>query len=307
MTLKYRHLYRKKRAFTLLELIFVIVVLGIVASIGSSLIANVYESYIVQRALHRSSSKAELAVQQIANRLSRRISPSVIGKKLNGTYLPIVSLPPGTTEYRILEWIGADDDGFNYYDIATQKAGWSGFCDIDNPATTRSNLVTQGSKLTSLDTIYTELGGAGIADAAIIFNSLAYAPSKNYAAACMGFTDDTCITEVTGILNDTNITTEDKGSAVTISDQYKLLRSAYAIVPTDNGDGTFDLQLYYNYQPWKGEDYANNGTPSTLVTNVTVFKFKGEKEGDTVRFKLCTLERIGDHNITSCKEKAVIR
>jgi len=57
-----------RRGFSMLELIFVIVILGIVSSIGAEIIANVYESYIVQRAQHRASIKTELAAIQIANR-----------------------------------------------------------------------------------------------------------------------------------------------------------------------------------------------------------------------------------------------
>ena len=49
-----------KPAFSLLELVFVIVILGIVASLGSELIAKIYESYVLQRAQHRSSIKTEL-------------------------------------------------------------------------------------------------------------------------------------------------------------------------------------------------------------------------------------------------------
>ncbi|MCW8821398.1 MAG: prepilin-type N-terminal cleavage/methylation domain-containing protein, partial [Sulfurovum sp.] len=59
-----------RTAFSMLELIFVIIILGIVSSIGAEIIAQVYESYIVQRATHRSSIKTELAATQIANRLT---------------------------------------------------------------------------------------------------------------------------------------------------------------------------------------------------------------------------------------------
>ncbi len=53
-------MYKKSHAFTMLELIMVIVILGIVSSIGSSLIAKTFESYIVQRALHKASMATEL-------------------------------------------------------------------------------------------------------------------------------------------------------------------------------------------------------------------------------------------------------
>ncbi len=46
---------RKRAGFTMLEVVFVIVILGVVSSIGAEIIAQVYESYITQRASHRSS------------------------------------------------------------------------------------------------------------------------------------------------------------------------------------------------------------------------------------------------------------
>lgn len=45
----------------MIELIFVIVVLGIVASIGSSIIAKVFDTYISQKAVSTSSIKTEIA------------------------------------------------------------------------------------------------------------------------------------------------------------------------------------------------------------------------------------------------------
>lgn len=292
----------------MLELVFVIVILGIVASIASSIIVQVYESYIVQRALHRSSTKAELAATQIVNRLTYRISSSVIGKiKSTGVYLPIDQVPDGT--YNILEWIAYDNDSFS----AQSKPGWSGFCDVNASATTKTNISTPGSSLVDTSTIIGNLGGA-IADAAIIFAGHEYSPTKNYIANCMGFSDSTCISPVSAA-SGTSITITDNNAKV-MTDQYKLAWSAYAIVPTevtgadltDRGfnSAVYDLALHYNYQPWNGDTYLTNSIfKKTLVTNVVSFRFIGK--GDTIRFKICVAESIGDANITSCKEKAVIR
>jgi len=305
-----------KRGFTMLELVFVIVILGIVASIGASLIAQVYESYIVQRALHRTSVKAELAAMQIANRLTYRISSSVIGRKLpTGTpaneYLPLDQVPDDS--YKILEWISYDNDSFS----AQSKPGWSGFCDVDSNDTNRTAISTPGSNLVgSTSTIISNLGGA-ISDAAIIFAGHEYSPTINYIANCMGFTDSTCISPVSSVDNNITIRVTDNNVKV-MTDQYKLVWSAYAVVPTaltsteltdrgfKSGATIYDLALHYNYQPWKGDTYLDNTTlNSTLITNVESFRFVGK--GDTVRFKICVVESIGDTSIRSCKEKAVIR
>ena len=136
----------------------------------------------------------------------------------------------------------------------------------------------------------------------------------------MGFdTDSSCISPVTATgTTATLITIEDNNPKV-MTDQYKLAWSAYALVPTqvtgsdltDRGfqstDEIYDLSLYYNYQPWDSTTSPsyNDGLSRTLVTNVESFRFIGK--GDTIRFKICVIESIGDANITSCKEKAVIR
>ena len=290
---------RPKKAFTLLELIFVIVILGIVASIGSSIIVKVYESYIVQRALHRASIKTELAAQQIANRLANRISDSVIGRE-PGTinFLPIDQLPGGDV-YRALEWIGYDNDSFSAQGIP----GWSGYCDVN--ASNRTTIITPGSNLSLTSTIIGNLGASADTEAAIIFAGHEYSPTKNYAANCMGFSDRSCISRVTGTLSGTTINMDDYNITKTrvITDQYRLAWSAYAIVPESSTVPT-KLNLYYNYQPWQGESYST-GSVNTLLDNVTVFKYYGL--GDTIRFKICVQANIGDHNISICKEKAVIR
>lgn len=298
----------------MLELVFVIVILGIVASIASSIIVQVYESYIVQRALHRASTKAELAATQIANRLAYRISSSVIGRIPGGTFKPIDQLQPAdSTTHTALEWISYDNDSFS----AQSTPGWSGFCDVNAPATTKTNISTPGSNLSDTSTIIGNLGGA-ITDAVVIFAGHEYSPTINYIANCMGFDDSTCISPVSAE-SGTSITITDNNAKV-MTDQYKLAWSAYAVVPTQvtgtdlidrgfqAGAQIVDLALHYNYQPWNiggAASYASGSSSSTLVTNVVSFRFTGK--GDTVRFKICVAESIGDSNVTLCKEKAVIR
>jgi len=81
-----------RSALTMIELIFVIVILGIVSSIGAEIIANTYESYIIQRAEYRASMKTELALNQIANRLRYAI-PGTVGFRTTkaSAFTPITS------------------------------------------------------------------------------------------------------------------------------------------------------------------------------------------------------------------------
>ena len=316
-------IFRHSRfGFTMIELIFAIVILGIVSSIGASLIARVYESYITQRALHLASTKADLAAKQITARLTYRISASVIAKQLGvgGGYYTIDQADP-TGNYNILEWIGYDNDSFS----ATAKPGWSGFCDIN--ASTKTAIKTPGSDLNSTQIIIGNLGGS-VTDAAIIFNGIDYSSLQNYHAVTMGFgtadyagtplaNTNSTISPVSSFdTAHSTINVTDNNSKI-IRDQYKLVWTAYALVPaqqTDNPNTAidesklFDLELYYNYQPWAagGETYAVDAANSTLVKDVTAFKFKGM--GDTIRFKICVQEKISSNSaVNACKEKAVIR
>ncbi len=296
----------------MLELIFVIVILGIVASIGSQIIVQVYESYLTQRAVHRSSIKTELAAVQISNRLTYSITGTIIGRKAANDFRAIENIPIGTTDYEILEWISADEDSFGAIGPA-----WSGYCDVN--ASSKDSLSTPGSTLSSLNAIISNLSTSGISDTAILFPSSYTARTVGFWNGAAGNTDG--IHPVSGNAGtDETLNLDSRGLSVgrTIKEHYKLAWSAYAIVPTakltaaelaDRGfestDDIYDLELYYDYQPWEGEHYTA-GSNTVLIRNISVFKFTGS--ANTIRFKICQRESIGgNYTINTCKEKAVIR
>ncbi len=314
-----------KKAFTLLELTMVIVILGIVASIGSEIIANIYKNYLLQRATHRASLKTELAAQQISNLLSHRIPHTTLAKDpshLNDFLLVTDATHNSDYTHTQLEWIGTDNDGFS----ASIRPPWNGFADVD--ASDQTKVVTPGSKLSLADSIISNLSNSQVSLSggqypAIFFRDNRYSATgpgssntlKSYdVLTCMGVTgsDQSCISSV-GRNGNENLTFQTVGSATNkvISEHYKLAWSAYSLCPKNRGNGHYDLVLFYNYQPWEGERLngtdcsSTTGEHATLITNITVFKFA--ESGNTFRFKLCTQENIGsDYNITVCKEKAII-
>ncbi len=315
-----------KQAFTMIELVFVIVILGIVSSIGSQIIVQVYEGYIMQRAVHDASMKTELAINQLANRLVYRIDMSMLARKTGAAHLGLADtdayavqdLPiADVNNYPILEWIGYDNDGLSAYGTPA----WSGFTDLNSSNFT--TLKTTGSQLSKEGAIMNHYTGNTAEGAAIIFlGDVDYRDDGgSYAAKCM-YRGDGCIFPIT-----ISAATPEKfnfhaigatdgnrtAGVMKYTEFYQLATSAFAVVPENNHTietgkidiEVHDLKFYYGYQPWEGENYAN-GSNALLLKNVSVFRFK--KEPNSIRIKICVVERIGDtEHISICKEKAVIR
>jgi len=304
----------------------VIVILGVVASIGSSIIANIYENYVLQKAIHNSSLKTELAAQQIANLLSYRVRGTTLARNpddLSDNYMLFRSSTAKDNKHTVIEWVGSDADGFS----STLLPAWNGFCDIE--ASSQTSVVTPGSSLDIANSIMANLSNNAVSldageDPSIFFRHQLYAKESNnsvevlYKAlsddgttGCMGIVDaDTsCISTVTR--NGKEVLDFSGAAAGTsnkvIAEHYKLSWTSYAIRPVKTkSNELFDLVLYTNYRPWEGTRLSSGwpATSSTIIKNVSVFKFT--ESGNTLRFKICAQENIGeDFNITSCKEKAV--
>lgn len=62
-----------KKAFTLVELLFVLVVLAIVAGIGTDILRSLFDNYAVTAQIHRLESVANNAADTIATRLEKRV------------------------------------------------------------------------------------------------------------------------------------------------------------------------------------------------------------------------------------------
>lgn len=311
-----------KRAFTLLELVVVIVVLGIIAMMSFNAIMNIYSNYFQTRTVNELETQTEIALEQISKRLEHRIKPSVIARKTDGAFLALND--SGVTlaqDYEILEFIPYAYEIFNDVPSDNKAGRYSGYVDLANssPAT---GLISPGSNFTTgvVETIkdltckddtrnskcvdFENKDGGVVAIFYDVYydvqNSFGYKGISNLDIAKVGvkggqsgLNGDTL--EISGFANKQ------------ISEQYHLAYTANAIVPEQSADpkdaanGVFDLNLYYDYRPWMGEKYKPNGEKATLAKNVTRFVFT-EKNGVIV-LKLCM--RAKNSEITICKSKAV--
>jgi len=300
-----------KKAFSLIEVIFVLVILGIVASISSQIIVQVYENYITQRAVYNVSTKTELAINQIVNRLTYSIVDSALAKDPTNAsnYKLLVDLNSNIDKnLTILEWIGYDNDSF----AANATPYWSGVANYETA--TKSAFDTPGSNLTKVDEIIKNLSNQQVSLNAVQHPAVVFQPrtgeDDNVNGKCMGLVDNNSSCIYTVLENNaTGFDFNDTAKPKIITERYQLAWSAYALVPVKQPNGLYDLNLHYNYQPWlgAGERYNSpNTSVSTLITNISVFKFT--QSGGIIQLKLCATENIGqDFNISTCKEKAIIR
>ena len=88
-----------KKAFTLVELIFVMVVLAIVAAIGTDILRSLFDNYAVTAQIHRLESVANNAADTIATRLEKRVPQTTAIETSTGTstnYEPLSPITGGT-------------------------------------------------------------------------------------------------------------------------------------------------------------------------------------------------------------------
>ena len=281
-----------KKAFTLIELIFVIVLLSIISAFGADLYVKIYNSYTNNRATSDLEGETERTLNIITSLLRDRVKQTVIGRETDNGEHPdgnFVYLSDVQEEHDVLEWIGKSTET-QYIGSTKGLLGWSGF-DIKMAVPSGDFVIkSPGSSLENADDILTSLN-AGTKSFGIIFNDdiIINTDSFGYDHTTYNHTN---IGTVSIIDNDTM---QISGLASRNKNRYFLVHTAYAIVPVlDNNaadvsvggikSNTYNLLLYYDFQPWEKEKYEN-GKSVVLAKNVTMFRFTFDN--NSVAVKLC--------------------
>lgn len=305
----------KRGGFTIIELVFALVIIAIVGTVSADVIMRVYEQYVFSRDFERGQNDTRRTLDIIAARLQYRIKNSAVGRRpgVGGDSILSLNHENIDTNYPILEWVGISYESQRATD-ADGRAGWSGAAYKTSTSgfhLARSNLTTAWA--TESEMIGTPLhactswtdGDSSDCSVFVFAGSDLrgdYFGDQNSSWGWSAGTDTYSYFRIlpnAGVL-DQNITlaTYDAGGlwdnvppsakGTERLTNYYIARSAYALMIEKAAvtDESGDLVLYYDYRPWLGERY-DGGRRAVMLRDVTNFLFK--EQGSVVRLVLCVL------------------
>ncbi len=300
----------KRYAFSMLELIFVIVIMGVIGKFGVEFLAKAYQNFIFSSTNNTLQSNSATAIEFISTRLQHRIKDSIIARIDATNFDPLADVNTSSlTDYKILEWVGSDIEGFRGNSKSTPNLpNWSGIIDVDHATATVNNLVSPGTDTGEVGSLISVLSytDKGVDNAAIYFlgatsdvmTDFGWSGNSSYMEDQNGsmhpIKSGGAVTEFAPASDDFD--------GVYISEYYKLAWSAYAI-SLDNND---NLWFHYDYQPWSSAvprtyDHADT-KKALLMKNVDTFKFSAI--GSVVKVQICVnSDLVEDYSL--CKEKTI--
>jgi len=283
-----------RKAFSMIELIFVIVIMGIIAKFGTEFLAESYKSFIFSKVNNQLQSDSEMAVEFIASRLQYRIKDSIIARKDD---TDIISLADADDSYGMIEWVSSDMDGYR----GLGRPKWSGIIDVNHPDANATLLVSPETNTTEVDDLIQKLsyGDSNISESALYFIG-----SNNDID---GYGWNGALTTQDGVMHpidkdDNNVTyfiPDGNVSGVDIYEYYKLAWTANALKIDENDN----LIFYYDYQPWNGDKYSDSTTKSAVIMK-HISTFRAMEVGSIVKIQVCVKSDLVEE-YSLCKEKTI--
>ena len=272
-----------RRGFTLVELIFVLVVMAILSAGTFKAIEIIYIRSAQARALTDLSLQSQIVLDQLSILLYNRIPNSVIGYTSGGTCEPISEL---TTARPILEWLGTMDDELLAGD-------YDGFVDMNGSDKATFTLATPDNNLSTnpeFNLIFAGAFDGGSEDIAACSGAFGW----HGAASDLSF-DITMGTDT--------ITITDTPKPSFIYEKYYLTQTAYAVARGADIDLTSScitdlnvsanantLFLFYDYRPYAtpSETFCGEagGSGEATILAQDVSAFSAQEVNDIIRLSI---------------------
>ena len=254
---------KQRNAFTMIEVLFVIVILGIVGGIALETIRQYYENIYRTQEYTQRVSEADHILDQLSKYFENGISSSIVNLDINPSTSVCYGPPEESAADFTIAFIGVDSDSLRGFGA---RPGWSEEAQL----LTANDLNISDANLSMANSVIGALGGTGwsLRDSAI------YDTDSLDSNACVRFNFAGEGKEGFHKLDGVNPNPMASGLLRLNNDNNAshghrkyLLRTGYAFRVDDNGR----FWLYSNFRPWKDEHFSNAGEINLVGENVAHF------------------------------------
>ncbi|MEA2072665.1 MAG: prepilin-type N-terminal cleavage/methylation domain-containing protein [Campylobacterota bacterium] len=294
---------KNRYAFTMIELIFVIVIMGIIGKFGTEFLAQAYKNFISTKIHNKFQNQSSTAVEFIAKRLQYRIKSSVIVREI-GTFSDFELLEGfQSPNYNVMEWISYDSEGL-------RDGAWSGIYSKEKSGT---ELYSPETNTTQLNNLISTLSNtnSSLANAAIYFIG-SDSSKDSWGWGGVAFTDFNNSMKPIKAGTSLKEFASDVGSDFSTLNLNNSLLNSYQLAWTANAivfdETNQQLWLYTDYQPWEGDKYTDANIKQLIMEEISDFKKKQTKSIITI--KVCSinekLKDLDEGDFGTCKEKTIL-
>ena len=276
-----------RKAFTMLEMVFVIVITGLVAIAGSMAIVQIMQNYAIQKEYAKMELDGTPAILQISKYLQVSVWDSIAIRNGN-SYTDISSINTHNVgqikDGTELVFISKNMDALNGYFGTYQGSGsnlpfFSGFIDLSNSSGMTLTTAFSQDKLLSLKNLVGKIG--------VYFpfvNKDGKVDDKYYSSN----SNSGALFRINSINSDTTMTLGSSPSK--IGDIAIIVNTTPVSLKNNNGD----LIL-------------NDGTDQTLAQGVSNFYIWSEAQSGLLRVRLCFTNKTMDFMPEFCKEGVIMQ
>ena len=298
-----------KKAFTLVELIFVMVVLAIIAGVGTDILRSLFDNYAVTAQIHRLESVANNAADTIATRLEKRVPQTTAIETTGTNYQPLSAI--NVQSGKLVFFRKAYELERNF--ISAKKGGaaaprTSGFINELNTTTTGDS----GNFADEVEFLSKDTAGLNLDDYELFFSNDSsllyenksdhfgryYSGNKSFAYQCT----QGKLEFQNGIFTLTRSACPASTSAIIRPSMAALIHKYYLSKEIDK-IYLENKNLYLDTCNIKGADCKK----SLLATGVSTFRFSAlgsdPNIASTIVFKLCLVENEG--KAEACQSRIV--
>lgn len=300
-----------RHAFTMIELLFVIIILGIVGTLAIESLRQYYDGIYRAGEYSKRVAQADHILEQAAHYFENAIADSIIRLDKNnatfGSECDGVPDSDDTDDYTIA-FVSIDEEGLQgYWDGTRWRPGWTGqvrnIGTLLNAPDSNFTALNQMGALASTSNPVAIFRSDGLSDGVDTCHRFGWAPSAN--------TNDVYRTVQTGTtITDNNLTINGILSFDGQSRRAYMLRTGYAFRAKDG-----NFSMYSGFQPWNNEHY-NSGQSSLLSdANVTHFTIlynntntsSNSNIGNIYTLKVCIAGMDENLSTTNSSENQICR